>query len=612
MLALLRRSRNAGTVDVVLRQQNDDAAKYWREVLRRIVAVIKFLSVRGLAFRGDNELLGSSGNGNYLGLIELLAEFDPFLKDHLGKHGQKGRGHASYLSSTVCDQLICMMGEKVKQKIASEIQCAKYFPIITDSTPDMSHTDQLTFILRYVSEGGNILERFVGFEPIYSHTGASLAGCVKEMIADLGLDLSNCRGQSYDNASNMSGKYNGLQAHLKQINPLIHYVPCAAHSLNLVGVNSIEDSCQSARNYFDFLQSLYVFCARSTHRWDKMFHNTDVTRTLKPLSNTRWTCRADSTKALRENYKAIREALGRFSTDPEAKGETRREAASLCAHLDKLDTAVLTHVWDNILSRFKITTEALQNTKITLDTAECLLQSLRAYVASERDEFEKYENAARDIEGVCHLYQEEIKRVKKRKHFPGEPEDSDALLGLHGSRRFQVETYYVILDKLVSCLDKRIGAYSELNALFSVLFNLDTDSENVRKCASSLSSVYLDDLDKDFGEELLHFKTFVKDEKKRSPATMLQLLHTHGLQSTFPNVFVGLRLFLTLPVTNAEGERSFSRLKRVKNELRTTMTQKRLTALSLLTIESELVKELDFEDVVNTFACAKSRKKQFC
>jgi hypothetical protein len=100
-----------------------------------------------------------------------------------------------------------------------------------------------------------------------------------------------------------------------------------------------------------------------------MFHNTDVTRTLKPLSNTRWTCRADSTKALRENYKAIREALGRFSTDPEEKGETRREAASLCAHLDKLETAVLTHVWDNILSRFKITTEALQNTKITLDSA---------------------------------------------------------------------------------------------------------------------------------------------------------------------------------------------------------------------------------------------------
>lgn len=434
MLALLRRTRNVGTVDAVLRQQRDDVAKYWREVLRRVVAVIKFLSVRGLAFRGDNELLGSSSNGNYLGLMELIAEFDPFLKEHLEKYGQKGRGTTSYLSSTVCDELMCLMAEKVKRKIASELQHAQYFSLITDSTPDMSHTDQLTFIFRCVSDEGEILERFLGFEPIYSHTGASLADCVVKMTKDLQLDLSNCRGQSYDNASNMSGKYNGLQAHLKKINPLIHYVPCAAHSLNLVGVNSIEDSCPTARNFFGFLQSLYVFCAKSTHRWDKMFRNTDVIRTLKPLSNTRWTCRADSTKALRENYKAIREALARFSMDPEEKGDTRREATSLCAHLDKLETAIMTNVWDSILSRFKTTAEALQKHDITLDTAERLLQSLRSYVASQRDEFGKYENAARDIEGVSSLYEEETKRVKKRKPFSDELGDSDAMVGLHGSR----------------------------------------------------------------------------------------------------------------------------------------------------------------------------------
>jgi len=46
-----------------------------------------------------------------------------------------------------------------------------------------------------------------------------------KMVIDMGLDLSNCRGQAYENASNMSGKYNGLQAHLKKSNPLIHYIP---------------------------------------------------------------------------------------------------------------------------------------------------------------------------------------------------------------------------------------------------------------------------------------------------------------------------------------------------------------------------------------------------
>lgn len=123
-----------------------------------------------------------------------------------------------------------MMGDKTKQAIATELQQAKYFY----STPDMAHVDQMTFVFRFVSEKGRVVKRFIAFEPIHSHTGSSLAACVPNMVSGLGLDLSDCRGQAYDNASNMSGKYNGLQAHLKRQNPLIYYIPYAAHSLNLV------------------------------------------------------------------------------------------------------------------------------------------------------------------------------------------------------------------------------------------------------------------------------------------------------------------------------------------------------------------------------------------
>ncbi|KAK0143819.1 hypothetical protein N1851_017976 [Merluccius polli] len=57
---------------------------YWK-VLRCVVAVITFLGARGLPFRGDNELLGSAHNGNYLGLLELIAEFDPFFETAPGE-----------------------------------------------------------------------------------------------------------------------------------------------------------------------------------------------------------------------------------------------------------------------------------------------------------------------------------------------------------------------------------------------------------------------------------------------------------------------------------------------------------------------------------------------
>lgn len=57
--------------------------KYWKQVLRQIVAVIKFLGERGLPFRRDDELLQYPHNGNFLGILELITQFDPFLKEHM-------------------------------------------------------------------------------------------------------------------------------------------------------------------------------------------------------------------------------------------------------------------------------------------------------------------------------------------------------------------------------------------------------------------------------------------------------------------------------------------------------------------------------------------------
>ena len=68
-----------------------------------MVAVIKLLSESGLPFRGDNEILNSPHNGIYLGVLELISKFDPFLRNHIETYGNKGKGMPSYLSSTICE-----------------------------------------------------------------------------------------------------------------------------------------------------------------------------------------------------------------------------------------------------------------------------------------------------------------------------------------------------------------------------------------------------------------------------------------------------------------------------------------------------------------------------
>lgn len=83
------------------------------------------------------------------------------------------------------------------------------------------------------------------------------------------------------------------------------------------------------------------------------------------------------------------------------------------------------------------------------------------------------------------------------------------------------------------------------------------------------------------------------------------------MQSVFPNVETIFRIFLTLMISNCSGERSFSRLKRVKNECRASMLQRKLCSLSILYIESDKLRTLSFEDIVTDFAIRKARKRMF-
>ena len=110
-------------------------------MLERVATTIKFLAEKSLVFRANDQVIGSPNNANFLGTLELLSQFDPFLAAHLEKYGNKGKGSISYLSSTTCDQLIAIIGKEVLSTIIEEIKTAKYYSISVDSTPDISHSD---------------------------------------------------------------------------------------------------------------------------------------------------------------------------------------------------------------------------------------------------------------------------------------------------------------------------------------------------------------------------------------------------------------------------------------------------------------------------------------
>jgi len=75
----------------------------------------------------------------------------------------------------------------------------------------------------------------------------------------------------------------------------------------------------------------------------------------------------------------------------------------------------------------------------------------------------------------------------------------------------------------------------------------------------------------------------------------------------FPNLYKLLQVALTIPVSSASCERSFSVMRRIKTWLRNSMSNDRFSNLSLLHIERDLANNITSEEVLNIFA-QKSRR----
>ena len=60
------------------------------------------------------------------------------------------------------------------------------------------------------------------------------------------------------------------------------------------------------------------------------------------------------------------------------------------------------------------------------------------------------------------------------------------------------------------------------------------------------------------------------------------------MESTFPQLNMLFNIYLVIPVTSCSAERAFSAFKRIKNWLRTTMGEERLSDMAVLNIETRV------------------------
>nr|XP_042717721.1 zinc finger MYM-type protein 1-like [Chrysemys picta bellii] len=593
---------------------------FWRNVVKRMVDVVIFLSERNLAFRGSNEKLGDPSNGNFLGLFELLAKYDTVLSKLLQRI-KKAETHVQYLSPQIQNELIQLVASNIQEANIAQLKKAKYYSVILDCTPNVSHEEQTSVVLCCVEcngeDGVNIREAFVGFLNVHDTTGEGLLEAFLEKTNNLGIDIADMRGQAYDNGANIRGKNKGVQARMLEINDHALYVPCGAHTWNLV-ISDAATSSKYAVDFFGLINRIYVIFSSSPSCWDILQEHMPIS--VKGLSDTRWESRIDAVKPLHYHLEELYNALSSLREYALKKkdGNTATKAGALLDHVTTWPFVLTVYTWYDILFHVNKTSKLIQSPDVSIDV-------LQAEVGATKKFLEDYRNTgyisvvtnAREIAehmGIEQVFPETRVRRKKRMF---DYECADDLSRLSAEEKFKSQFFLVLTDQAMSSVSSRFDQLVEWYKLVGFLYNTNSlkqcHRENELENHSKNFERKMGDIDaNELILELICFIYVIEKERGLVTASnFLTYIYKNSLQEIYPNLCICIRILLTTPVTVAGAERSFSRMKLIKNILRSTMTDDRFSALAVISIENKIARSLDYDALINQFAENKARKKRF-
>lgn len=104
------------TIDKVIQEQIKKEKEHWRSLLRRLISIVKYLAKQSLAFRGTNEKVYQQSNGNFMGQVEMIAEWYTLMKEHLRRR-EHNEIHYHYLIHKIQNELILLLATKIRGAI---------------------------------------------------------------------------------------------------------------------------------------------------------------------------------------------------------------------------------------------------------------------------------------------------------------------------------------------------------------------------------------------------------------------------------------------------------------------------------------------------------------
>lgn len=597
-------------VDKLLFSNREIQAKENRLKLMPIINTVIFCGRNGLPLRGhqdygplnmNNLSEVSPGEGNFRALLKLRIDAgDHTLKNHLLTCPK----NATYISSVTQNEIISACNQIILKKVISDVKGAHFFSVLADETTDVAKIEQFALCVRYL-KNKSVEESFLQFVPVTSTTGENLGNVIIKKLSSYGLDMNNLRGQGYDGAASMSGRFNGVQAVIKKSYPTALYVHCVSHSLNL----AISDACsvQPIRNCMGIIENAYNFFNTPkrqnvlTQKIDELPNDLKLRRDrLKQLCPTRWVQRQDSINVMKQLFTHSIHALEEICEWQEK--EASSGAKLLLNTLSSSEFIISLLVAESVFAFTLPLSKILQSKNIDLFHAITLAENCLKELKSMRETAET---------SFVSIFDEAKKIVED--NFQGELKKPRITTAQRNRANYQTESteqYYKIyifipfLDGTITQLQERFVKHKDILTSFNCLIptpNKKSDNELHR--FNRLMEFYKNDLinvstSVASAEFKLWYRQFQDHAPEDFPKSAISALEICD-EVVYPNIHTLLKIFCTLPVSTATPERRFSTLKLLKSYLRNTIGENRLNGLTLLYIypsisvtEEEVLSEL--------------------
>jgi hypothetical protein len=302
--------------------------------------------------------------------------------------------------------------------------------------------------------------------------------------------------------------------------------------------------------------------------------------------------------------------------------KSRAEARGIARKMSDFKFVCSLVVWYDVLFEINIASKLLQSVTLDLSVTIEQLETTKSFLRKYRSDegfsalLVKANELAEELEIDGDFAVEEPTRVRrKRKQFDYEARD-DPITG--PEQNFRVNFFNQILDTALQAVDERFSQLSEHNELFGFLYNVGIanlrDEELMNHCKDLQLALMSNDKVSDVNAVELYEEIIALRRRPIAtcdPRSVLEYLYKRNLVEIFPNLSVALRIVLTLPVTVATAERSFSKLKIIKTYLRSQMAQDRLVGLATISIEKKIADTLNMDELIRDFAALKARKVTF-